>query len=311
MKLIEAEQSQLHHVCLYGAPKSGKTELAGRLAEHYNLIWIDLEKGHGTLFKLPKQYQEKIELISLPDSKDFPIAVETVLKIFKFKPVKICEEHGKVTCPRCISKPQTSIDLSTLDASYIVVLDSGTQFTLSAISHVTLNKPDTYKMLMDDWGNVKALADTLGGQMQVAPCNLVFITHEEEVELEDGTKKIVPVLGSSKSSRNTARYFDHVIYCGVKNKKHIVGSSTTYSMNMMTGSRSDIVLEDTSKDVNKKPSLLEIFTGYRDGKFLTGKYIQTSMLETAKIDAPQGTNALSNLEKLKATMAAKKQETIS
>ena len=38
-------------------------------------------------------------------------------------------------------------------------------------------------------------------------------------EGEDGRKKIVPVCGSSKSSRNTAKYFDEVVYCEVKNKK--------------------------------------------------------------------------------------------
>ena len=72
--------------------------------------------------------------------------------------------------------------------------------------------------------------------------------------MEDGRKKIVPVCGSSKSSRNTARYFDHVIYCELKNKKHCFASSTTYSNQVLTGSRSDVMLESSTN-----PSLLEIF----------------------------------------------------
>jgi hypothetical protein len=90
--------------------------------------------------------------------------------------------------------------------------------------------------------------------VQAAKCSIVCISHEEEVEMEDGRKKIVPVCGSSKSSRNTAKYFDHVVYCEVKNKKHNVGSSTCFSNNILTGSRTDVQLEDM-----ENPSLLSIF----------------------------------------------------
>jgi hypothetical protein len=91
-------------------------------------------------------------------------------------------------------------------------------------------------------------------QIQQAKYNVVCISHEEEVELEDGRKKIVPVCGSSKSSRNTGKYFDHVIYTEMKNKKHIAASSTTYANNIMTGSRTDVFMD---ADVN--PTLLSIF----------------------------------------------------
>ena len=32
-----------HKVLIFGAPKSGKTAAALQLAEHYNLLWIDVE----------------------------------------------------------------------------------------------------------------------------------------------------------------------------------------------------------------------------------------------------------------------------
>ena len=75
--------------------------------------------------------------------------------------------------------------------------------------------------------------------------------------MEDGRKKIVPVCGSSKSSRNTAKYFDHVIYCEVKNKKHISASSTTFANNIVTGSRTDFVMEQAAE-----PSLLDLFASH-------------------------------------------------
>jgi hypothetical protein len=169
------------------------------------------------------------------------------------------------------------------------------------MAHILKGQPDTYKPEFSDWGNLKVLCDRLGSQLQVAPYNLVFITHEEEVELEDKTTKIVPVLGSSKTSRNTAKYFDHVVYCGVRNKKHIVGSSTTYAMSLMTGSRNNVKLEDSKTE----PSLLEIFTHYRDGQFVTPVATQAvpatnaASLATTKLGA-QGTNAVANLAALKA-----------
>lgn len=256
MKLTDKAPSSTHRVLVFGPPKSGKTQLAASLAAKYNLIWFDLENGYGTLLKLPREQQERIELISIPDSKTFPIAIETMLKVIAGNQVEICEEHGKVSCPICKkdSKPSTTISLSTVQSDTVVVIDSLTQFTNSAIARITKDQPEDYKMDFSDWGNLRALVEKFLSQIQQARYNIVCISHEEEVEMEDGRKKIVPVCGSSKSSRNTAKYFDHVVYCEVKNKKHMAASSTTYANNILTGSRLDVSLETL---VN--PSLLDIF----------------------------------------------------
>ena len=75
MKLTHKAPSSTHRVLIFGAPKSGKTQLAATLAAKFKLLWFDLENGYGTLLKLPKEQQENIELISIPDSKTFPIAI--------------------------------------------------------------------------------------------------------------------------------------------------------------------------------------------------------------------------------------------
>lgn len=98
--------------------------------------------------------------------------------------------------------------------------------------------------------------DKFLSQVQQAKFNIVCITHVVETELEDGRKKLVPVCGTTAFSRNTAKYFDHVVYCEIKNKKHNFASSTTYANNILTGSRTDIALEST-----EAPSLLAIFEG--------------------------------------------------
>ena len=256
-KLTSFTSDSNQKIVVYGPPKAGKTQLVGTLASKYKLIWFDLENGFETLLKLPQEIKERIELVRIPDSKVYPIAVETMLKVFSGAAVEICEEHAKVNCAICKkdSKPTYKFKLSDVPEDTIVVVDSLTQFTISAIANITRSQPEDYKMQFDDWGSLRALVEKLLSCIQAAPCKVVAITHEEEVEMEDGRKKIVPVCGSSKSSRNTAKFFGHVVYCELKNKKHIAASATTYANNIITGSRTDVDLE-----ANGDNNLLAIFS---------------------------------------------------
>ena len=245
MKLTLKAISPLQRILIYGPPKTGKTELAGKLAEFKKLIWFDLEAGYATLLKLPEEWKERIEIISLPDTRSFPIAIETCLKVIKGSKVKICEEHGKVSCPTCTKagKESVEVELNALDQDTVVVFDSLTQLTASAIAHITQGKPDDYKLDYSDWGNLGKLMEIFLSHIQQANYNVVCISHETEAELEDGKVKLVPVAGTRAFSRNTAKYFDHVVYAEVKNKKHNFYSSTTSANNLNTGSRTGIALE--------------------------------------------------------------------
>lgn len=257
MKLSQKSSSKSHRVLLFGPPKSGKTQLAGTLAFSFNLIWFDLENGVDTLKKLPPTQQDRIEVLTIPDTRGFPIAIETLLKAIKGAPVDICEAHGKVACAICKkeSAPFTRVALNELGLDTVVVVDSLTQLTNSAIAHITKNQPEDYKLGYDDWGNLGKIMDTFLSYVQQAPFNIVCISHETEVEMEDGKQKLVPTAGTRNFSRNTAKYFDEVVYCEVKNKKHIAASATTYANNILTGSRSGISLENAPGDA----SLVAIF----------------------------------------------------
>lgn len=258
MKLTQLQKSKSHRALLFGPPKSGKTKLAGELSKEFNLIWFDLEKGVDTLLQLPVEQQERIEVIQLPDTRSFPIAIETMLKVIKGSKYEICEEHGKIGCALCKkdSKAFVSVELNALGLDTIVVVDSLTQLTNSAISHITKSQPEDYKLNYDDWGNLGKLMDTFLSHVQQAPFNVVCISHETEVEMEDGKQKLVPTSGTRNFSRNTAKYFDEVVYCEVKNKKHVAASSTTYNGNILTGSRTGTVLENILE-----ASLIPIFKG--------------------------------------------------
>lgn len=264
-KLNTVKTSTTQRVLIYGEPKSGKTQLAGMLAEAHNLLWFDLENGFSTLFKLPENVQSNIELIRLPDTKTYPIGIETILKVLTGSKVAICDEHGKVACPICKreEKAFTEVDLGNLPKETIVVIDSLSQLSNSAMAHLTKGKDDTYKPEWQDYANQGALLNKVLSQLQQAPYNVIAITHVIETQLEDGSTKLVPLCGTTAFSRNTAKYFDHVVLAELKNKQHKTGSSTDYSMRALTGSRTDITLENgqTLFDVfsatvgdNSKPS---------------------------------------------------------
>ncbi len=292
-KLSSLKASTTHRCIIYGAPKTGKSLLAAKLAEHYNLIWVDLENGHETLFQLPSSWQERIELINIPDTRSYPIAIETCLKMVKGE-VLICEEHGKVSCMICKKTEAacTRVNLPSLDHKTVVVFDSLTQLSNSAISFITKNQPDDYKLNYDDWGNLGKLLDIFLSHIQQARYNVIVISHETEAETEGKKKTLVPVGGTRNFSRNVAKYFDHVIYAERKNKKHVFSSSSIYATNILTGSRTDVKIEDGGEEA----SLLSIFKP----ALFTPKPTPTAKGDTSPFKKPKSTtNAADILAKLK------------
>lgn len=263
MKLNQAIKSTTQSVLVYGPPKTGKSQLVGELSKEYNLIWFDLENGHATLFKLPDEQQGRIELVNIPDSRGWPIAIETCLKVIKGGPCTIDNETGKVLGLKDVKKSDkqyTDVHLNAVGSDTIVVFDSLTQLTQSAIAHITKNQPDDYKLNYDDWGNLGKLMDIFLSHIQVAKFNVVCISHETEVEMEDGKVRIVPTAGTRNFSRNTAKYFGHVVYAQLQNKKHSFSSSTTALPNVIVGSRTDVA---TEKMGDSGASLIPIFkSGY-------------------------------------------------
>ncbi|MND22552.1 hypothetical protein D3C80_129330 [compost metagenome] len=245
-KLSALSESPIKHVMIYGPPKAGKSRKVGELAKFKKLIWFDLERGFSVLFQLPKELQDNIELIHIPDTRGVPMAIETMLKVIKGTKTTICEAHGKVTCVVCTKDPeavQVTVELNALDSDTCVVVDSVTQLTNSAIANITKLKPVDYKLEYDDWAHLGKLMDTFFSYVQAAPFNVVCISHENAVKMTDNTEKLVPVGGTTNFSRNVAKYFDEVIYSRVSNKKHTFASSTTFSPGILTGSRANVDLE--------------------------------------------------------------------
>lgn len=271
MKLNTYVPHAAQHILTYGPPKVGKTLLVGRLAgkpitiegkqDVINLLWFDLESGSNTLvYNLTPEEQQCVELIKLPDTSGYPIAIETLLKVFTVPGShKICEDHGKVACPLCAvgKRPFVTVELSKLPKNTIVVVDSATQLLASAMNNITKGRDDDYKPDWDDYRKQGHLLTKIYSEVQQAGYHCCVISHEEMVETTDKTTKIVPTGGTRNFSKMFAKFFDHVVYQQVTAMKHKAGSSTTYLMNVITGSRSNIAVEKFDK--GEECNLLAMF----------------------------------------------------
>lgn len=249
MKLID-NASEFTKTILFGAGKTGKTRIAGRLAQHYKLKYIDGEKGIKTLLSpdnLDPKYRDNVELFSLPDDGENAVMFTSAYRMLRAKtPTLICDAHGRYDCPDCIKAKAPMTLFSSFvnpNPDEITIIDSGTQLTTSCIAYVTRGKPENYQLQLQDWGQVKMYMEALLSSIQNAKANVIFITHESIEEFDDGKKRIVPVCGSSKFSITVSKYFDNVVYCDMLGKNFRYSSSSGGVPSVVTGSRTNAKTE--------------------------------------------------------------------
>lgn len=258
MKMSDTSVSDTgHHICIYGPPKSGKTLLAGLLASEFNVVLFDLEHGSLTLKQLPMEYQKNIELIRVPDDRSNYQAITTMLYVTEGKAVKVCDTHGKTgTCSICaIAKASGNtgnigtmidIDIERLGPDTVIIMDSMTQLSHSAMGKAFSGKQSETN-IKPEYSHYTAQGyylDRVLTAIQNSRANWVVICHEESLSQEDDSEKIVPMAGTRNFSRNTAKYFDHVVYTAIENYKYVVSSSALDSNKVLTGSRTGVSLKN-------------------------------------------------------------------
>ncbi len=256
MKLSELLRNTSSHAILFGDSKSGKSTLISKLAENgFHLIWVSLDNGHGVLHKLSLKAQENIDIIVLPDVKNFPVAIDTCRKLLGGEEVSICHAHGIVGCTPCKTHKQafSSYCFKKLGPRDIVVFDHLTQLTDSCMALICKDKPVDYKPKLDDWGSLRFHMQEVMSNIQQAKYNIIAVAQVMETEMEDGKKKLTPQVGSREFGKSVGSYFDHIIYCEVSNLTHKAGSKTTFRASVLTGSRGDVAIEDQKEELSLVP----------------------------------------------------------
>lgn len=251
-------------VILYGAPKSGKSILAAGLAEHFNLLWLDIENGSSVIFNekfVKPEWLDNIELIKIPDWKKNPVGIEYTMKLFSGQVLDICDAHGKANCATCNRDEEatsTKVDLMSLDPSkWIVVLDSLTQVTRSAQAYITnkqLGGKDS-KFEFDHWRLQNTYIDIVLDCIQAGLFNCVAITHEQGIDQSDGTEKITPSASTKNYARTIAKNFGHAVHVKQAGSRHVVFSNSTDDPKAVTGSRLEVDVAKDGLAAIFKPSL--------------------------------------------------------
>lgn len=245
MKLSDMSNTDLpKRILLYGAPKTGKTLMAGQVSSKYKVHFLAIEPNAApTLINnLTEAQKENVEIFQLPDSQENPVAIKSLPDIFKAnKPFKYCLLHGKTVCVDCMKNGGQfdTINLKGLGKDDVVVVDSASQITDSVMGYVAADKEPGYKFSFNDWGEVGRLLCNFMSIAQASPFTLIVIAHEAIVTMPDGTERLVPALGSRNTSKSFARYFTDVIYCEFDNsgrfKRHSSQNSKNFSRVEGTG----------------------------------------------------------------------------
>lgn len=303
MKPSQVARRRASHTIIFGDPKTGKSTLVSKLLlQGFRLTWISMDNGHEVIFKLPIPptiLDERLDLIVIPDTRENPIAIGTCRKIMTGAALQICFLHGRVDCPVCTRNKEGSsrVCLSEAEPRDIFVFDHAGQIATSCMNAILKNTKggmdDDFKVEWDQYRQQGTVLEGFYTNIQQSLANIIVITHNCETEMEDGKKKLVPLIGTVPFSRNSGKYFDHMIYCEMGSGAHKFASSSIYKSSVVTGSRSDVKIEEPEKG-EKEPSLKRFFDGSIKApleagneeakKFLTNQIQQAQVKEALNVE---------------------------
>ena len=298
-------------VCIFGAPKTGKTTLVGELARHgFNLIYVDVAAEGSILLKLPEEAQQRITYVPVISTSDTPLAHNTVDKIVRGGHFKICGLHGRVDCFDCKKLKRDALDdwieidvpreRTADNSNTILVIDNMSEVSTAIACNIQKGKtliapiPDldketiqrvTEKESYEDYRIQGGYLNRILSFIQSAKYHCIVTAHEVEAKTETGLERIVPYIGTTNYSANVGRFFGHVLYAQVVNGKHKLLTTTTSSNKVLCGSRLGLNL-DKAEDLSIAP----IFDGSLIGLGNAQHHIQETKAVLASISIPSTSN---------------------
>ena len=244
MPVLSADSFLPPKTLVYTESKVGKTRMIGRLAKTRKLVMVDNEGSAKTLLdplNLDPKYLPNLNVLSMPDSKNFPISSVMMRKILGM-PVNtvfnFCHAHTNHNCPKCklAGKPFSpfSVQKDVIDVNGILVFETLSQMTSSFIEYIRRDAKNPYdtnlanlaweneasikkfndgeKLDWDQWGELGNLCFEILKAIQAAPFEIIVSTHPVMAKYEDGTSKVTPLMGTDKFTTKVAGHFDNVIY---------------------------------------------------------------------------------------------------
>lgn len=250
MKPVSMTKLKNQKLMVFGASFTGKTRLVGKLAEKYDLIWLDFDNGSSTLHQLPMEWQARIGLATIADSDKTSNAVVTLAKLLDGK-TNLCEEHNRMVCPKCKKVEDATyydLDITNLPHNTVLVIDTWTQICNSLMWKVEGNKIDINKIVKGnktDWDAYNAqgmFLSVLIQRIKALTCNVVMIAHEVDVNKSEVKSTMCPSGGTKAVSRTISRDFDHCVHLERTPKGYTATTVASAGTNT-TGSRLNITVD--------------------------------------------------------------------
>ncbi len=260
---LSANNSTGNSLVLYGAPKTGKTQLIGKLAEvGWKIKILDFDCGIKTLVNsVPKQYHNNIEFLSVSSTKLVPRALEVALTAFtKTGPSYFCTEHQVNKCKYCNMPNAEAFEWDyTPRSDTIYVLDSMTALTNALVFHYGgpgKDDDESFRLEFKEWAFVTGRCTQILANIKNSGCNTIITAHAE-IQVDDLARTTIsPFAGTSKFSAKWAGDFDHIVYTEIKAAKDYGVYSMPPRAGIQVGTRSGI---DISLPTHKANPLAAIF----------------------------------------------------
>lgn len=235
-------------ILLYGQPGSGKTYLAGTVAEKYYTLFFDVEHGSKTLQNLPEETQDNIIVLEYTDFSDLN---EVYKRLSKHNTKEEWDKFFKIK----------GLDIQVKKPFEAVVLDSLSdlqrqmekELSNTSVTTALASPQNVGTLRIQDWGAVSTLtemvvADAFGN------LPMIFITTaHEQVNINSETGNII--LGHPKLrgqlAQDIGKHFNFVGRLGfAKTGQRVVFTKTANGFQAKTrGNQEPIMINPKMKDI--------------------------------------------------------------